>query len=121
MLEGSISYILFDAVAHCASSRQIITHWKNCTRVDCPVCLPLKIADKRNTASQNVNQNSPMAAPNSQATSVTDPATVKRALESLGLQYNQSTAPHNATLAHPPMNALPNDGMYYFFLWVIPV
>ena len=29
-------------VAHCASSRHIITHWKNCTRVDCSVCSPLK-------------------------------------------------------------------------------
>jgi hypothetical protein len=30
------------ADAHCASSRQIISHWKNCVREDCSVCKPMK-------------------------------------------------------------------------------
>lgn len=28
--------------SHCASSRQIILHWKNCTKDDCPICKPVK-------------------------------------------------------------------------------
>ena len=41
-----IGYYVFcfvvTTVPHCASSRQIIYHWKNCSRPDCPVCQPLK-------------------------------------------------------------------------------
>ena len=29
-------------IQHCASSRQIIAHWKQCKRPDCAVCQPLK-------------------------------------------------------------------------------
>ena len=31
-------------VAHCASSRQLMSHWKNCKRVDCLVCVPIRQA-----------------------------------------------------------------------------
>ena len=34
-------------VPHCSSSRQIICHWKSCTRNDCPVCQPIKHPDQR--------------------------------------------------------------------------
>ncbi|XP_041359356.1 CREB-binding protein-like isoform X4 [Gigantopelta aegis] len=98
-------------VAHCASSRQIITHWKNCTRSDCPVCLPLKHAsDRRNTTAQNTS----MAPSNTQtvtaAVSTTvgvktaDPATMKRAYDALGLQYNSTGTTHLAPSAHPQIN-----------------
>jgi len=52
------------SVPHCASSRQIITHWKNCSRNDCPVCLPLKTAgDRRPSGSGLTPVNQPQTAP----------------------------------------------------------
>lgn len=42
--------------AHCASSRQIIAHWKNCNKPDCPVCNPLR-ANNQNNRPNNNNTN----------------------------------------------------------------
>ena len=43
-------------VAHCSSSRQIIAHWKNCNRPECPVCHPLIQADKIQRDKQRLEQ-----------------------------------------------------------------
>ncbi|XP_022246810.1 CREB-binding protein-like [Limulus polyphemus] len=68
-------------INHCASSRQIISHWKNCIRNDCPVCLPLKQADRKQQqlAGAPVQQN--------QANQGPAPADMQRAYAALGLQY----------------------------------
>ena len=56
---------------------------------------------------QNANQTSAMTAQNSQApTNITDPATIKRAFDGLGLP-----TPHNINQhGQHPMNSMQNDG-----------
>lgn len=90
--QGNICCI---SVAHCASSRQIISHWKNCTRNDCPVCLPLKHASDRrnNPATQNININSTPANTPNQADMI-------RAYNALGLNYPQQ--PQTTPQQNPP-------------------
>ena len=47
-------------IQHCASSRQIIAHWKQCKRPDCAVCQPLKPP-----STQNNNQTGQQTEPGS--------------------------------------------------------
>jgi hypothetical protein len=42
---------------HCTSSRQILTHWKSCTKPDCPMCGPLRgTTNNSNNATINKNE-----------------------------------------------------------------
>lgn len=115
-------------VAHCASSRQIITHWKNCTRNDCPVCLPLKHAQKTDRTGQNpanpsvstvqqtsqinqlpgvgtaANRGVPATGTSTQPSHGLTDSQMKRAYAALGLPFNQP-----ATAAVRPTGGL-NDG-----------
>ena len=55
-------YEIFDSkwsFQHCASSRQIIAHWKQCTRPDCAICQPLKPQPNQPSGPNQPNPNQP--------------------------------------------------------------
>ncbi|KAJ8981157.1 hypothetical protein NQ317_013823 [Molorchus minor] len=101
------------SVAHCSSSRQIISHWKNCVRTDCPVCLPLKQADKnRNNPNgelcydSNIQGEIEMTSNPPQNNQSPNPSAtdMRRAYDALGIQ-----CPTTATGPTPP-GLIPNPG-----------
>ena len=56
---GIFHFFAFDfkwSLQHCASSRQIIAHWKQCKRPDCAVCQPLKLKPNQPTGPNQPNQ-----------------------------------------------------------------
>jgi len=77
------------SVANCSSSLQIISHWKNCIRQDCPVCLPIKQAKNRSNAAATAN--TPQNASQPPVVNASD-AQMRRTYDTLALQQTLTNA-----------------------------
>lgn len=109
------------SVPHCSSSRQIITHWKNCNRSDCPVCLPLKQANKgnnNNNAQGSIGPNAPTmnVQPGNAASNA--PSNIPN-LQNTPNQPNQGNQPETMGMNQGPNapNSMANNpqGNFHFF------
>ena len=43
-------------VSHCISSRAIILHWKNCKKLDCIICFPIKQAERKKSETNSSSE-----------------------------------------------------------------
>ncbi|KAF6199565.1 hypothetical protein GE061_007591 [Apolygus lucorum] len=75
-------------VPHCSSSRQIISHWKHCNRPDCPVCLPLKQADRHRNTNNPAAVTPATVNQGGTTTQTSNPSAsdMRRAYDALGIQ-----------------------------------
>lgn len=92
-------------VQHCVTLRQIITHWKNCDRLDCPICSPLKNSrplsqqnqsKSSSTSSSSADTNIVSSAPMGASVSLSSRDEMTRTYETLGLDPNNHLQRSNA-------------------------
>ena len=97
-------------IAHCASSRQIISHWKNCTRQDCPVCEPLKTGDKQNSKNKPQQQQNPNGPNISNQQQVGNAQQQQHQTLQQGQQQQQQQQPQTVNQNQQPKLNQPQDG-----------